>query len=151
MENLRILNKKDIKRILNKLKEQFEAEIDLDYAFLKNKDDKIFLVSKDLVKIDLSKLRIDRVGLYFCKIEKNGIRLSIEGSQLIGDKAKKNVVKLDKEQMKEWFSGEDIDIRGNFDGFVIIKYEDDFLGSGRYSNNIVYNYVPKSRRFYKNL
>ncbi len=151
MENLKILNKKDIKRILIKLKEQFNAEIDLDYVFLKNKDYKIFLISKDVAKIDLSELRVDRVGLYFCKIEKNGIRLSIEGSQLIGDKAKKNIVKLNKEQMKEWFSGENIDIKGNFDEFVILKYEDDFLGSGRYSNNIIYNYVPKSRRFYKNL
>jgi NOL1/NOP2/fmu family ribosome biogenesis protein len=146
MENLRILNKKDIKRILIKLKEQFKAEIDLDYVFLKNNDYKIFLISKDVAKIDLSELRVDRVGLYFCKIEKNGIRLSIEGSQLIGDKAKKNVIKLNKDQMKEWLAGENISIKGNFDEFVIIKYEDDFFGSGRYSNNTIYNYVPKSRR-----
>ena len=85
--------------------------------------------------------------MYFCDLE-NGIRLSIEGSQIIGPKATKNVVEINDEQVKQWLKGEDLEIedKNNYSGFVIIKNKNDFLGTGKIKDNKILNYVNKGRR-----
>jgi NOL1/NOP2/fmu family ribosome biogenesis protein len=84
--------------------------------------------------------------MYFCEIDNLGMRLSIEGSQIIGPKATKNILEINDEQTKQWFKGEDLEMNGNFSGFLIIKYKDDFLGTGKYSNGKILNYIHKNRR-----
>lgn len=146
MQNLRILNKKEISRILNKIKEQFDIkEINFDYGILQNKEGKLFLISKDINKISLNKLRINELGLYFANIDKE-LRLTIEGSQLLGKLAKKNIHEINKEQAYSWMSGNNLPCNKEFKGFVIIKYEDNYLGSGKWKDNIVINYIPRERR-----
>ena len=77
MENLKFLNKKESKRILEKIKEQFGIKkLDFNYEMLMNKDGKVFLISKNINKIDLSKLRINELGLYVARFDKE-LRLSI--------------------------------------------------------------------------
>lgn len=147
IRNLKILNKKEIKEILAMIKEHYDAEPDLDYVFILNEsDNKIYITNRDLEKIDLEKIRINLIGLYIAEINHGFIRLSIEGSQLIGPYAKKNILELDEKQMKAWMRGEDLDATGDYSGFVIIKYGNDFLGSGKYSNGRILNYVNKARR-----
>jgi len=145
LQKMRILNTREVKEIIEKLDEQFGFNEKLDYAFLQNNKEKIFLMSKDLGNVDVSGLRIDSLGLYFAKLEKQGLRLSIEGSQIIGPKCNKNILELKDEQRELWVKGYDLDIDGDL-GFVIIKNKDDFLGCGKLRNNKLYNYVPKSRR-----
>lgn len=141
----KILNKKESLRLLERIKEQFGVkELKLDYGFIQNKD-KIYLISKDINKINYKELRINDIGLYFCSIEKNGIRLSIEGSQLIGNKATKNVVEIFDEELKYWFNGENL-VRKNLSGFVLIKNKNDFLGCGYAKEGMIINYIPKERR-----
>lgn len=146
MQNLKILNKKETKAILSTIKKQFAADLDQDFVYLKNEKNKIFITNKDLNKIDLTKLRINSLGLYIAEQKDNQIRLSIEGSQLIGPNAKINIVTLNQDQMKQWMKGEDLEIKGDFKGFVIIKHNKDFLGSGKYANGKILNYVSKIRR-----
>ena len=146
MQQIKILNKKEIKKILESIEEQWDAEVNLDYAFLKTEKDKIYLVNKDISKIELGKLRINSIGLYFAEIRNGEIRLSIEGSQLIGKKAEKNVLKLNEKEMKEWMKGSDLEKEGNFSGFLIIKHKDDFLGCGKCANGKILNYIGKARR-----
>ena|SRR3989344_3211103 len=146
MENIRILNKKEGERILNKIREQFGIKkLDFDYGILQNKDGKIFLISKDVGKIDLSKLRINELGLYVARFDKE-LRLSMEGSQIFGRHATRNVYEINNEQANSWLQGNDIDCEKNFEGFVIIKHNNDFLGSGKYKDNKILNYIPKERR-----
>ena len=147
MPELKFLNSKETKEILKLIEEQWGAKLKLDYTFAKNSKNRVFIVNKDINKIDFSKLRINSVGMYFCDIE-NEIRLSIEGSQIIGPKAAKNVVEINEEQTKQWLKGEDLEIedKGNYRRFVIIKHENDFLGSGKFKDNRILNYVSKSRR-----
>ena len=97
MPELKILNNKEIKEILKLIQNQWGAKIKINYGFLKNQKGRIFVVSKDIAKIDISKLRLNSVGIYFCEIGKQGIRLSIEGSQIVGPKAAKNAVELSEE------------------------------------------------------
>lgn len=147
MQELKILNSKEIKEIYGLIEKQWGAKIKLDYGFLKNQKNRIFVVSKDISVIDTSKLRLNSVGMYFCEFDSLGIRLSIEGSQIIGPKATKNIVELNEEETKRWFKGEDIEKECNdCKGFVIMKHDNDFLGSGKYTNKKILNYVSKTRR-----
>ena len=146
MQNLKILNKKQTKEILSIIKKQFGADFKSDYAFLKNEKGKIYLINKDISKISLNNLRINSLGLYFAEIRNNEIRLSIEGSQLIGPEANKNIAEINEKQAKEWMQGNDLEIKGNYEGFLLIKHNNDFLGCGKYREGKVFNFVGKGRR-----
>ena len=147
MPELKILNNKEIKEIYKLIKEQWGADIKLDYGFLRNNKNRIFVVSKDISRIDISGLRLNSAGMYFCEIDGKGIRLSIEGSQIVGQKATKNIAELNDEETKKWFRGENIEREGkDCKGFVILKHKKDFLGTGKYANGKILNYVGKSRR-----
>ena len=145
MPELKFLNSKETKEILKLIEEQWGAKLKLDYTFARNNKHRVFIVNKDISKIDFSKLRINSVGMYFCDLE-NEIRLSIEGSQIIGPKAAKNIVEINESQVRQWLKGEDLEIKGDYDGFVIIKSNNDFLGTGKYKEGKVLNYVNKGRR-----
>lgn len=147
MPELKILNSKEIKEIYKLIEKQWGARIKLDYGFLKNSKNRVFIISKDISRIDISRLRLNSIGMYFCEDDKAGIRLSIEGSQIIGPKAAKNVVELDENETRKWFRGEDLEKEcRDCKGFIILKNKSDFLGSGKYSNGRILNYVGKARR-----
>ena len=144
MQNLKILNRKETKEILGAMREQWGFDGELDYAFLKTEKGRIYIANRELFDIDLSKLKVNSIGMYFGEM-KNGLRLSIEGSQLIGPKAKKNIAELDEKEAKEWLSGIDIGKEAP-EGFVILKHGKDFLGTGRSKEGKILNFVPKTRR-----
>ena len=127
MPELKILNSKEIKEIIKLIEKQWGAKLKLDYGFLKNNKNRVFIISKDISKIDISKLRLNSVGMYFCEVDNLGIRLSIEGSQLVGPKAVKNIIELSEEETKKWFKGEDIEKEcKDCNGFVILKHNKRF-------------------------
>ena len=140
---LTILNTREIKEITKHLVDQFGFTDKLDYVFLLSSKDKIYLAKKEVFDIDLDKLNVSSVGVYFGEIEKDGLRLSIEGSQLIGPKAKKGVVEVD--DYTGWMRGEQVDTSLE-DGYVIVKFKDDYLGCGKAKEGKVLNYVGKIRR-----
>jgi NOL1/NOP2/fmu family ribosome biogenesis protein len=142
-ETLKILNKKKIKEILSKLDNQYGFKDKLDYAFFMNPKGKIFLLSKKFGELETD-VHINSLGLYFGTIKGSEIRLSVEGSQLIGPKAKKNVISLDNEELREWLRGEDLMKEG--DDFVLVKNKKDFFGCGKVINNKLLNFVPKEKR-----
>lgn len=147
MPELKILNNKEIKEIYKLIEKQWGSKIKLDYGFLKNNKNRVFIISKDISKIDLSKLRLNSVGMYFCEVDDKGIRLSIEGSQIVGPKAAKNIVEINEDETKKWFKGEDLEKEcKDCNGFIILRHKNDFLGTGKYSNGKILNYVGKSRR-----
>lgn len=146
MLELKILNSREIKEIYRLIEKQWGVKLKLEYAFLKNSKSRIFIVNKDISKIDFSKLRINSVGMYFCENDEIGIRLSIEGSQIVGPKAEKNIAEITEEQARQWLRGEDLEIKGDYSGFIILKCNNDFLGAGRFRNGKISNYVNKGRR-----
>ena len=146
MQNLDILNSKEIKEIKKLLLDQFGFSKELDYAFLKNKDEKIFLLSRDFARLDTKELRIDSLGLYFGKVERGEIRLSIEGSQIIGPYCTKNVLAVSDDEVLFWIAGDDLGVQDRTNGVYIVKNNDDFLGCGKLSGDKFYNFVPKPRR-----
>ncbi|MBT4175025.1 hypothetical protein HOC80_03320 [archaeon] len=140
---MKILNSREIKAIYKQLEEQFGNKKKLDYGFLENNKDKIFLISKKYAELDTKRLRVNNLGMYFAKRQIDGIRLSIEGSQMI--EPTKNIIQLNKEQMEHWVKGEDFPFEHET-AYVIIKHNKDVLGCGRVVKNTLRNMVPKERR-----
>jgi NOL1/NOP2/fmu family ribosome biogenesis protein len=146
MKKLKILNKKEIKEILKPIKEQWGADINLDYAFLQNSDNDIFIANKEIFDVDFERLNVNSLGLYFGELKNSSLRLSIEGSQIIGPKAKKNVIELDDGETKLWLRGYDLEKNTKAQGYVLVKHNNDFMGSGRVKDQKILNFVPKNRR-----
>ena len=111
-----------------------------------NSENRLFVANKELFDVDFKKLRVNSLGLYFGELNKSELRLTIEGSQLIGPMATKGVVKLDDSELKEWLKGSDLDKETDEKGFVIITNGKDFFGTGKVKDGKILNYVPKTRR-----
>ncbi len=147
MQQLKILNSKEKKRIEKLINEQFNCDFSFNYEVFMNTKNKLFILNKDVSKVNLDELRVNSLGLYFGVVyDKKEVRLSIEGSQIIGPIAKKNVLELKYTETKRWMSGEDFEVKSNLNGFVIIKNKEDYLGCGKISNKKLFNYVQKERR-----
>jgi len=146
MQTLKILNSREIKGIFGLIEKQWGCRPELDYAFLMNSQGKIYLSEKEVFSLDLKKIRVDTLGMYFGEMKNNELRLSIEGSQLVGPYAKKNVVELSDSDARNWIRGEDIEISLDHPAFVIIKNKKDFIGTGKCSEKSILNFVPKARR-----
>ena len=84
--------------------------------------------------------------MYFARKIDGKIRLSIEGSQIINPR--KNVIELKENQVKLWVMGNDIELDEKMENgeFYILKYKNNILGSGKYSDGKILNFVPKERR-----
>lgn len=104
---------------------------------------------------------IEGIGLYAGKDSINRktkvreYRLTVDSIHLWKDKINKNIIYLNKEQEYNWFLGNDIDMTNQLDetkkdtsGFVVLKSknDDDFIGMGKITKNILYNFLPKERR-----
>ncbi len=89
MQKLTILNTRDVKEIKKQLVAQFGYAPEENYAYLKNEKDRLFIVNREVAQLDLDKLHIDRLGLYFAEVRPGYIRLSKEGAQLLVHEAKK--------------------------------------------------------------
>lgn len=143
----KFMNSKEVKVFLSALVSQYGAvpELFRSSAFASGRD-KIYLVNKSINQVDLEQLNINSIGLYIAEFKNGQVRLPIEGAQLIGPVAEKNVCEISKSQVRDWLKGSDLKIEGDYEGFVIVKHKGDFLGSGKFRNGTIFNYVPKIRR-----
>ena len=149
-EKLVALNTRDVKGIRKKIDEHWGCSFKGEYFWFRSTSGKLYVISKDAAKVDFSKLRIDSVGMYFAREGDDGLRLSIEGSQIIGSIAAKNMLEIDEYEIKEWLHGEelspiDMDLTG-LSGYVIVKHKNDFFGCGKVTQSSILNFVPKVRR-----
>ncbi len=146
----KVLNSKEVRAIAEMVEEQWGCELFSvigEVGFLEGATGDIFLISRDVERLDLERIRIDSLGLYFGE-EKNGeLRLSIEGSQIVGRAAAKNVVELNDAEFRLWLRGEDLEkTLIGCSGFAIIRHNSDFIGCGRCKEGKILNFVPKARR-----
>ena len=152
MQKLIILNTREIKRIKEVLLKMFGYALQEDYAYLRNEKERVFIINKDLANIDSSKLRIDKLGLYFAEVKNNQVRLSKEGAQLLANEAKKNkkqlqnVVELSEKEVKDYFQSMDLEKDlGAENKFVLLKFKEVF-GCAKYKYGKILNFLPKIHR-----
>ena len=147
--SLKFIDGKDRKKLLRKLNEQFGIE-NLLGTIIKNKQDQFFIFQGNYTRKQIRELEqvanIDRIGIYFTSQLNKEFRLSIEGTRILKDQITKNIVELTDQEAETWIMGHEIEKTTNLKGFVIIKYKDEFLGTGKASENKITNYIPKSRR-----
>ena len=148
---LKFFTKKEKEKLLQQLEKQFGiTEIPWKIAHLGK--ERIILFSGNLSENELFLIdniaRIEGVGIYFAKIDERtrDIRLSIEGTQLLKEQITKNIFELTKEQAEQWMLGQELNIATGKKGFLIMKFGNEFLGTGKASENKIGNFVPKSRR-----
>src|SRR4030042_3885424 len=160
MQKLTVLNTREKRKIVDELKEQYGFSGQIEGALFLSTKEKLYLLSPDIAMLDKKQereLRIDSAGLYIGKVENNGIRLSIEGTQLIGPHSHKHVLEIDEDHLEAWVKGEDFEVSaeeknkiGDEEGFFIIKLDNDYLGCASIKNGQVKSFVSKERRL-KNL
>jgi len=143
-----ILNSKERKLIRKQLEEQFGIKkIPEKVYFCVSEKDNVYITNKELFDLDHFLLRVSSFGLLFGTYTKDGFQLSIEGSQLIGNQASKNVLEVNTKQKELWLSGKDIEVDTSKieNQQIILKQDDDFFGVGKAKKNKIKNTLPKSR------
>lgn len=145
MNKLKILNSKEVKRISSLVESQWGVKLSKDKAYLLSEKNRLYMINKELSLLD-DTIRMDSVGLYFATVTNNQVRLSIEGSQIIGKSANKNIVQINEEQFSLWLKGDDLEIDNKLSGSQIVKFKNDFCGCGIAKNGLLLNHVPKERR-----
>lgn len=111
MNTLKILSQQEKQEILEKLNEQFGIK-EMQGTILKFGEEKLFLFQGSLTEPQIKKLEqiipIERVGIYFAKIQEGQIRLSIEGTYLLKNQITKNIFEINEEQAEQWMMGQEI-------------------------------------------
>lgn len=150
MNQLKILNKQEKQQIVNKLKEQFGIT-KVDGIFAQRGEERIFLfqgtlTEKEIKEFEYNRIFIERLGIYFGKEQNNQIRLSVDAVHILKDQITKNIFELNEEQANQWMHGSELNIKTGKHGFLIMKFKDYFLGTGKASELKISNFIPKSRR-----
>ncbi len=143
----KVLNSRETKALLSMAGQQWGSELALGSGFLEGRDGDIFLISRGIEQLDIENLHVDSLGLYFGQLRNDELRLSIEGSQLVGKTATRNVLEINDEQLKQWLGGNSLELQPEgCSGYVIVKHNSDFLGCGKCKGSLILNFVPKARR-----
>jgi len=148
---LAILNEYEKKQIENKLNKQFGIK-KISGKIIQTKTNRLYLFEGNLSEKQIQKIEsilpIEKIGVYFATIipGENRIRLSIEGTHIFKEQITKNIFNLDEKQTEEWMKGRELNIKTGKKEFLIMKYKEDFLGTGKASELKINNFIPKSRR-----
>lgn len=142
------LTSADKKKIIKELDSQFGIS-ELPYLVIQFGKEKLRLYSGILSKEELyyldREVRIENIGLYFAKWESDGLRLTIDGVQLLKNQITKNIVELNDKQANEWLIGNDLDLQTEY-GWKILKHNNELLGCGKSTGERITNFMPKERR-----
>lgn len=147
------LNSKQKKELIEKLAFFYNSNVDFlkQYNFyLSSKKNKVYISKIDLDSLNIA--RVSSIGLYFGAFhDDDRFRLSIEGSKLINPK--RNFVILKKEALSSYLSAEnlfkdDLEYLNWEDNcpFLIVKFENENLGSVNVKGDVILSYLPKSRK-----
>lgn len=148
---LKFLNKQEKEKLVAQLKEQFGIK-GIPWELARFGKERIMAFSGEISEKEIFNLdriaRIEGLGVYFAKIDEKtkDIRLSIEGVHLLQEQITKNIFELDEKQAEQWMMGQELNITTGKKGFFIMKFKDDFLGTGKISAEKISNFIPKSRR-----
>ena len=142
------MNAKMLKPLRKAFEEQYGITEKPEYAFFLTEKDDVWVVSEAVKQFPLEAVHVHSFGIYIGEW-KHGFRPSIEGSQLLGSLATKNVLEISSNLRRMWMYGLDIPVEGEWDTFVILKCEEDYLGSGFYKEGKIMNHVPKGRRIHE--
>lgn len=146
---INIISKQETGEILFKLQEQFGIK-EIPGMLLRIGQERIFIYQgslneKEILKLEMT-VPIERIGVYFAKIQNDELRLSIEGTHMLKSQIKNNLFEINKEQLDSWMHGNELNVETGKKAFLVIKHKEDLLGTGKASEKKITNFIPKSRR-----
>ena len=149
MNFLKILNKSEKREIERELEEQFGIK-NIPGLILRRGEERLFLFSGSFNKKEIKNLEkivpVERIGVYFAKLMDGRVKLSIEGTYALKNQIEKNIFELEENQVENWMKGQELPVKTGKRGFLVMKYKNDFLGTGKASEEKIGNFIPKSRR-----
>ena len=161
MADYTALNSKARKQFYEKLRDYFGLPPDFsfgdDLLFVSSKN-RYFVMDRTYVEVVNAGYNVKVLGNYIAEINEFGeIRLSIEGSQMIGPHATSHLLELSPEDVERFIRGADLDIsvrvkqEGLSNHYYIIWYTDThkmkhYLGCAKIKNGTLFNFTPKNRR-----
>lgn len=143
------LTRRELRRVNDLVERAYGARFEEDghHYFTRKRD--LYRVSKDLERVDID--RIDEVfaGLYLGEILDETVRLSVEGSQILGPSAQHRVLELDEDEWFGWLERHDV-ASERFaemdEGFYLVRNaRGDFFGSGLLKDSTLKSWIPKGR------
>jgi len=146
---MELLSPSEKKYLLERLRIQYGVEDAFeDLVLLKAGQGRIRAVTKEAFELAQKLRKVQQVGLYVVKLMKGDAILSIEGSQLLNGKIKKNVIELNEELAREWMKAAPINSPTTYSSkYVVAKCGNLYLGSGRFTRDgKIYPQVAKWRR-----
>ncbi len=145
MINLRLMRSREVREMQSFMFEEFGSVIN--GRFFVGSKGRVYLVTDDVVNVDLRSLNAEGVGVYIGRVNPDGFRPSIEGVQLL--RPVRNVFELSDGQLVDWLAGRRIVIDTNFNGYCAFSYHGEVIGPGKVAGGVVWNYIPKERRVSK--
>jgi len=139
-----VLDGEELEKLKKRLFDRYGIT-EIPYVILRSGKRKYRAATKEAAKIRKAQL----VGIYVLKETPFGLMLSIEGTQLFGPLARKNVFEIPQGMVKRWMHGEDIEVGSKGElkrGLVIIRSGNLYLGSGLYDGQRIRNLLPKARK-----
>jgi NOL1/NOP2/fmu family ribosome biogenesis protein len=151
-KDMKFIKSGEKKNIVNELNVQFGID-KLSYVLVETGKQKIRGFSGSMTRdeiVELSEIaNVEIVGIYLMKNEKGGMRLGLDGSMILSNKIKKSVIEIKCEEMELWINGKNLEIVKD-SGIYVVKFKEDYLGSGISDGKKILNFVPKERRVRRN-
>jgi len=144
--HINFLNSKEQKPLVKFLESHFGYTGDWNFVVYTNAQGRIYVARHSIGDAPLEKLNIKVAGIYLGEWRNDELRLTIEGSQLLGPQCTKQILELTTPEVAQWMRGEDIPYSGSEQGFVLVRHGADFLGTARASKGKLWNFIPKGRR-----
>ncbi len=142
-----IYNSREKKQLRQQLEEEYGITKLPEYVYFSiNKKERVYIAPESVFQEDQNKLRVNAFGMYIGTIMKDGFRFSLEGAQLFGPLATKNIVDVGQEERNKWFQGEALPCETNEGAYVLVRNEQDYLGSGKVKDKEIINYLAKARK-----
>jgi len=136
------------KKLTTQLNEQFGIS-KIPHLLIESGKEKIRGYSGSLSKEEIQEinnlLNIETIGLYLMSARDSELRLSIEGTHFFSEQITKNIVPVNSQQLDQWLHGFNLPIKTPT-ATVVIKNNEDLIGSGKSNGKKIFNYVPKDRR-----
>lgn len=149
---MEILNAKEKRNLDEKLEEKYGVRVLEDFVVLKTgRRKKLWVTNREVFKIPFSEVKVNSMGLYFGRITDRGIKPSIEGSQIIGETAEKNVVEVGEKGMWNFVRGFKVKkfeekYKCEEGSYVIVKHKEDILGMAKLVSDGLKSVIPKGRK-----
>ena len=152
MSKVELLNSTKKKKIMQMLEKEYGIS-NLNYLIVQTGKGKYRIYSGGLSRDELNMLaktiHIEIIGAKICKVEEDKIRLDFDIINLpeIKKQINKNIIEIPDKDIANWMKGDNLNIKTDLtSSYLIIKNNNDLLGTGQNAKVLIKNYVPKERR-----